>query len=409
MLFFTGGVGGGATVQVASLESGASKNLTAGSSPTLTAGGHLVFARDGALWAAKFDTDRAELASDPVPVVEGIHVNSPGFAIFDLRGDTLSYVRSYGNREGHTSRRHLVWVDREGREEVLQAPPRTYEYPRLSPEGGRVGVASRDGDWDLWLWHLPEGPLDPLTSGPARDPYLVWASDGREVIFSSSRADQRPDRLRAAMNLYRLAADGTEDPIRLTVSEEQQAPDALSPDGRELIFRDGYPQHDLWRLRLVKGAEPQVLLAGSADERQATISPDGRWLAYSSNESGEYQVYVRPFPKVDEGRVPVSATGGESPLWSLDGRELFYRVPGSPSRMMAVSVGVEDARFVASRPELLFESDHLFGETGRNYDVAADGRFLMVKPAESDASAGDRREIVVVSNWTQELERILEQ
>ncbi len=188
----------------------------------------------------------------------------------------------------------------------------------------------------------------------------------------------------------------------------ERFPSSVSPDGQFLVFREGATTgFDLGILPLDAPQDERLLLSSDFAELHGAISPDGRWLAYASDESGQREVYVRSFPDVDSGRWHVSAGGGESPVWSRATRELFYRVRGFPvSAMMAVSYQADDEGFFASAPELLFESEHVFGPSGRNYDVTPDGqRFLMIKAAPSGRSVDGAPQVVVVLNFDEELKR----
>ena len=206
-----------------------------------------------------------------------------------------------------------------------------------------------------------------------------------------------------SFNLYQRAADGTGSVKRLTETTDLQFPSSISPDGKLLVYRvGGAAAFDLGVLSLRGEGAPRPLLASEFEERNAEVSPDGHWLAYQSDESGEDRIYVRPFPDVEGGRYPISAGGGTEPLWSPDGSELFYRAADS---LMAVRVRTEPA-FEAGTPEELFTGRYAFA-IGRMYDIAPDGlRFLMIK-AGGKTEEGAGNQVILVQNWFEELERLV--
>ncbi len=391
----------GLEVGVYSLDSDEIRFLLPGRSPRYARSGHLVFMRENALWAVPFDVESLEIRGAPVPVVEGVQTDQTT-RNYDLRAGTLVYG-SAGSLAASGSRL-VVWLDREGREEVVPLRVSGYFYPRISPEGDRFGVTDQSADGDVWIWHMRQKRLTRLTFEPGADIYSTWTPDGRDVIFSSLRD--------GGFHLFRKPANGTGAAVRLERAEDarptERFPSSVSPDGKFLVFREGATAgFDLGILPLDEPQDARLLLSSDFAELHGAISPDGRWLAYASDESGQREVYVRPFPNVDSGRWHVSAGGGESPVWSRTTRELFYRVRGFPaSAMMAVSYQANDEGFRASAPELLFESEHVFGASGRNYDVTPDGqRFLMIKAAPSDRSVDGASQVVVVLNFDEELKR----
>ena len=293
----------------------------------------------------------------------------------------------------------LVWVDRRGREEAIAAPPRAYLYPRLSPDGTRVALDIRDQENDIWIWDLPRQNLARLTVDPALDWAPVWTPDGRRIVFGSYRGG-------GAANLYWQAADGAAQPERLTDTPNDQFPNTVSPDGKRLLAReiDRITGRNVVMVSLDGDRQTTPLLHTTFQELNADLSPDGRWVAFQSNESGQDEVYVRPFPDVNSGRWQVSAGGGSAPIWSRNGRELFFMTHRESTRVTAVSVQ-SGATFSAGKPEMLFEGRYLGGGTGgRAYDVSADGqRFLMIKDPVTDTSTTSASPLVVVVNWFEEL------
>jgi len=357
--------------------------------------GHLVYVLDSTLLAVPFDVDKLEVTGGAIPMAEGIMTSDSrtGAAHFSV-SDTGALVYVTGGSSG-LAERTLVWVDRDGGEEALAAEPRAYTYPRISPDGGRLALDVRGQENDIWLWDFARETLTRLTFAPGVDLYPVWTPDGTQVAFSSDRDEN--------FDLYWKAADGTGTVERLTESENAQFPYAFTPDGSQLVFREtGEQGFNLGVLSLEDSSEP--LLATEFNEYNAELSPDGRWLAYESNASGQQEIYVRPFPNVEDGRWPISDGGGTRPLWSRDKRELFYLAPGA--RLMAVPVQT-DPGFAPGNAEEVF-GGYFVGAgnaVGRTYDISPDGeRFLMIKESDETSST---EEFVVVLNWFEELKRLV--
>ena len=362
--------------------------------------GHLVYALGDTLLAVPFDVDRLDVTGGPVPLVEGVsRAFRTGAANADIaRTGALVYLPGGGSG---AVRRTLVWVDREGNEEPLATPPRPYIYPRLSPDGTRVSLSATDEENDLWTWDLARGTLARLTFTPEGEAYSAWMPDGQRVVFGSSRD--------GVNNLYWRAADGTGTVERLTESPNGQNPYTISPDGARVVFRETSPGTgaDLHVLTLDDERRVAPLIVTEFSEVNAEISPDGQWLAYESNASGQNQVYVRPFPNVDAGGLwQISTAGGRRPLWGPDGRELFYTTEAG---VMGVMVET-DRGFTPGTPALVVQGPYFGiasgGRPGRTYDIAPDGqRFLMLTqgaPADAADFAG-LTQFHVVLNWHQEL------
>ena len=373
--------------------------------------GHLVIARAArppggrpgprttTLLAAPFDARRLELTGAPVPVVPGA-----GSSAWAADG-TLLYAP---NQAGGLweSRRTLVWIDRNGREERLPVPPRAYGEPRISPDGGRVAldVTGDDGATDVFVHDLARGASNRLTfDGSSFNPR--WSPDGRGVVFTAADDD--------GFGLFRKAANGAGQTERLTAGRPvmQVASDWVAgPDALVVMRAAGMTSADVHLLPLDGGGASQPLIATDAVEMLARVSPDRRWIAYQSNESGRWAVYVRPFPNVDDGKWQVSqGGGGYAPVWSADGRELFYVAAGRGGRTMMAVGYAGDPTFTPSRPEPLFALPGGVESGGpfRPWDAAPEGgRFLMVRETEEDPSNDPRQgpaALVYVGNWFAEL------
>ncbi|MFQ5924347.1 MAG: hypothetical protein ACE5M4_16045, partial [Anaerolineales bacterium] len=257
------------------------------------------------------------------------------------------------------------------------------------------------GNTDLWIYELGREKLTRLTFDPAADWFPLWTPDGLRVVFGSSRDGGEG-------NLFWKAADGTGQVERLTTSPNRQASYSFSPDGKRLVFLEGNPKTsaDLGVLLMEGEPTPQPLLQTQFNETRAAISPDGRWIAYRSDESGRFEVYVRPFPNVEEGKWQISRDGGASPLWGPEGRELFYRSGEAMEAMMVVTIETEPT-FTARSPEVLFTGRYYTG-LGRQYDISPDGqRFLMMKKGGQTEETSARPELIVVQNWFEELKRLV--
>jgi eukaryotic-like serine/threonine-protein kinase len=386
-----------AQVAVLDLSTGQSKTLVRGGSDAqYVETGHLVYASAGTLRAVRFDPTRREVLSDPVPVVDQVMMLTTGAADVRISAQgTLVYVP--GSSGGMlTGSRTLVWVTRQGREEPISAPPRAYVLARLSPDGTRAALDVRDQAGDIWIWDFARQNLTRLTTDPSLDTNPVWTPDGRRVMFASARG--------GVGNLFWQSADGTGTAERVSTGPDIQAASSFSPDGKTVIFTEVHAKtgQDVMQLHLDGTAKVEPLVQTTFAETAAEISPDGRWIAYHSNESGQNEVYVRPFPKVDGGRWLISTGGGSRPAWSRSGRELFYLA--LDGAMMAVPVQTTST-FKPGNPSRLFSGrlNALALQAGRGYDVSPDGqRFFMIKDAAAGGAAASIP-INVVVHWTEEL------
>jgi eukaryotic-like serine/threonine-protein kinase len=394
--------GGLETAQVAvrDLRTGTHKVLLRGGSHGhYVASGHLLYVAAGTLRAIPFDPIRLQTHGTAVPVLPRLATTGTGAGDFAVATDgTLVYVDMPGSFAPNA--RTLVWVDRTGKEAPVDAPPRAYLHPRLSPDGTRVVLASGDQENDIWIWDLRRAMLTRLTLDPGTDWFPVWTADGRRIIFSSNRGGQP--------NLWWQAADGTGVAERLTTSSNGQWATGITPDGTAVVFHELTPTtgRDLLQLALDGTRRVTPLLQTKFDERNGIVSPDGRWLAYDSNSSGSFEIYVRPFPNVGGGQWQVSTAGGRQPLWARSGKEVFY--VGADGALLRVPVEASGATWNAGAPmKLLGRRYHNGSDTGRTYDVSPDGqRFLMIKAPETDAGAAPPA-LIVVQHWDEELKRLV--
>jgi serine/threonine protein kinase/Tol biopolymer transport system component len=392
-----------AQIAIVDLDSGQRSTLVRGGSDArYVPSGHLVFAGAGGLSAIRFDLRRRTVVGDPVSPLEHVAIAGEGKANMSLtESGTLVYLQSAAtDTAGFT----LVWVDRDGHEEPIAAPPRAYVGPRISPDGTRIAVESRDQENDIWLWDLARQALTRLTFDPAIDRDPVWTPDGRHIIFASSRT--------GAFDLYARAADGTGTDVRLTASTNSEYATQVTPDGLFVIGYEVRPRTAFDVVRFALNGSPgaggavtrsELLIETTADDRNAELSPNGRYLAYQSNDSGQFEVYVRPYPQVGGGRWQVSTSFGKAPAWARNGRELFYM--DRTNHLMAVPVDTQGATFSAGAAVAVLQTPYATPFAWRMYDVSADGtRFLMIKDRFSQTAAPT---IVVAQNWIEELKRIL--
>ena len=392
---------------VLDLESGDVTRLgIQGFSPRYVSTGHLVYAAgDGSVRAVPFDVEALTVTGNVVPLLEGVSVKAGGAADFDISTDGRLVYNSGGGDGGFT--RTLVWVDRTGREEALGAPVRGYTYPRISPDGRRVALDIRGDGGGIWIWDFSASTLTRMILGEGSFSYPVWNPDGSRIAYGDN-----------IDILWKLANTGTPEVLLAhpggegTGSGGGRAPTPyfFTPDGSALVFRDqNHPEtrDDLVMMSVGGDGSPLWRLAGPFIERNAELSPDGRWMAYQSDESGAFQIYVRPFPGVVEGnQVQVSNAGGTLPLWSRDGAELFY-LQTSAARTELVSVAVRsggaDQAFAFGERNVILDWPY-FGLLGRSYDVSPDGeRFLAIRAGDAAANANATVDITVVLNWFTEL------
>jgi hypothetical protein len=388
-------------VAVLDLSTGTHKILLRGGSQAqYVSSGHLVYVAADTLRAVAFDLGRLETIGSGIPVVSPVVILPTGTAEFDIgRDGTLVYA---AGGPGTAPARTLVWVDRQGHEEAIDAAPaRSYLYPQLSPDGTRVALEIRDQENDVWVWSLARKTLTRITSDPGIDQAPVWMPDGLRVVFTSARDG-------GIGSLYWQAADGSGSAERLTESPAYQRASAVLPDGVRVLFWEagGKTATDVMMLSLEKGRRVQPLIQGPLVDRNPEVSPDGQWLAYESNDSGQLQVFVRPFPDVNKGKIQVSTVGGAQPLWARNGQELFYIAPGGVLMSVPVKRGTT---WTAGTPTRLFQAPYFRGGGGsdsRTYDASPDGkRFLMIKQDVPGNQPAAR--IVVVQHWLEELKRLV--
>jgi serine/threonine-protein kinase len=395
-----------ADVVIYSRDTGQRKILIHGGSAARYVGsGQIIYAVRGSLMAVPFDPQRLELTGRASPVLEQVGraavsgENNTGAANFAVSSDgTLAYVPAQGGPP-----RTLVWVDHQGREsQILQIGTRPFSDPRLSPDGQRIAIQIGDEDDDIWMFDLVRGSLTRQTFEPDEQETPIWSPDGRSIAYTSTEGGRSP-------TVFRRRADGTGLPEALWSAPGVQFHTHVedwTADGRTLLISHGGTsvgvQEEITALTLDGDRTPTRLLPSRFVVRHARVSTNGRWLAYTSNESGREEVYVQPYPSL-QGKWQISTGGGAQPVWSKNGDELFYRGEGS---VIAVRISA-GASFAAGLPQKLFQDHYYSNSDHTGYDVASDGRFLLVKgdPAEQPMAA--RPQIIVVQNWLEELKRLV--
>ncbi len=373
------------------LETGERRVLVEGGSyPRYAPTGHIVYIGSAGLMAVPFDLRKLQVTGSPTAVQEGVMASSAiGSAQFSLSGDgSLFYIPGGGPRADFT----LEWVDRKGTARPITETRRAFAAPRLSPDGQKVVTTIEETSRDVWVHDIQRGTTARLTfEGDSLGP--VWSPDGKRIVYGAIRGGMPP-------KLFWRPADGSGPEEQLTIGEKPQFPDAFSSDGRWLAFSQISPGTG-WDLGVLplEGDSPRrasPLVETAFNEMGAAFSPDARWFAYYSNESGPYQIYVQPFPGPG-GKWQISQEGGTQPAWVRD--EIFYR---NGDKIMAVTVKTQPT-FAVERPRLLFERRFETASfPGRFYDVSRDGqRFVLVRGAGQAGATS----LNVVLNWFEELKR----
>jgi len=379
---------GGLPIYLASLDSSERKLLlNADATNVVYSQGHLLFLRETTLMAQPFDAQRLELTGEPFPIAEQIQTlgNAPPYGVFSAsENGVLAYQTGAGAVNSQ-----LVWLDRTGKQIGVLGDPAAYADIELSPDGRQASVSLPDQAGrarDIWLYDVARGLKTRLTFDPADELTLIWSPDGSRVVFNSRRKGQ--------MDLYQKAADGSGTEEVLLEDNRQKYPVSWSADGRFILYisAGGPTGNDLFVLPLSGDRKPIPFLNTQFNEARGQFSPDGRWIAYGSNESGGDEVYVAPFPGPG-GKRQVSTAGGGSPRWRRDGSEIFYLAPDN--KLMAAAVNGRGTSFEVGVVKPLFDARPTTG--GRfSYAVTADGQQFLVNTVTEQAASAP---ITVVVNW----------
>ena len=393
-----------ASIVVESLSSHRRQTLLSGGfDAKYVTSGHLIYARQGTVFAVPFDLSTKTLAGAPVPVLQGISSIGAGVSFGGQGGSSQLSVSSdgvlvYVAAETARNERTMAWVDRTGRELPVPIPPRALVYPRISPDGQRVALDIRDQNQDIWTWDVRREVLAPLTFDPAPDISPIWSPDGKRIAF-----------FRSGKGLFWQLADGSGTAESLIEARtDSLAPNDFTRDESLLLYTTQTAGGtDLLTLDLATRTSKPLIADPTANEWNAELSPDNRWIAYQSDETGQQEIFVRPFPDVNNGKWTVSRSGGTRPHWSADGKELFYMGGGAQnsggSPLMSVEVTTTQT-FQAGAPRQVLVGPFYSGLASRTYDVTRDGqRFLVIKSAGNGIATG---RLIMVENWFGELRRV---
>jgi Tol biopolymer transport system component len=388
-----------AGIAVVSLKDRLRKNILehAGMNPIYLPSGHLVYVTKGSLFAVPFDAERLEVRGEAKPVIEDV-ANDLAFGSTQVSFSRTGHVLYRAGRAGLL--RDVLWLSEDGRTQALWPEPAMAQEPHFSPDGRRVAMFVFNGPTaDLWIYDIDKTTKTRLTSGLfGRDP--VWSHDGQFIVFQ------------AAGGIFWTRADGAGKPQPLVASKAYMRPSSFSPDGRRLIYAELLSggggaiktvpvENASGQLR---AGQPEVFFQSTATSNlYPRFSQDGRWLAYMDAESGGFEVYVRAFP--DSGaKWQVSNSGGSFPVWSPNGRELFYRSPDN--RIMVVNYGVRGAEFSADKPRL-WSDRRLFNQgVAPTFDLAPDGkRFAVMMLSGGDQPLPNQDHVTLLLNFFDELRR----
>jgi serine/threonine protein kinase len=393
-LFFATGAADVSGNYIGSLDTPETKRVGEGPAAAYAEPGWLLMVHDGTLVARRFDAVRAELVGDPAPVASPVGADALAYpsGLF-----SVSQTGLLAYRTAAATVTQLTWFDRSGTRLGTLGPRDANGLldPALSPDGRRVAARRTvDGNTDIWL--IDDARTTRFTFDPSLEQAPVWSPDGTRIVFSSNR--------KGPLDLYQKRSNGAgiEEPLLETALAK--GPSAWSPDGRFLLYQSQAPKTglDIWVLPMDGARKPFAFVQSSFSERYGQFSPDGRWVAYQSDESGHYDIFVRPFTGSSGAANPtaqweVSTTGGISPRWRRDSKELYYIAPDGT--LMAVRITITGTAFEAGPPSALFQTRIAYGGTSPpgirpEYDVAPDGRFLINSMAEEVNSP-----IIVVQNW----------
>jgi Tol biopolymer transport system component len=387
-----------AQIALLDLRTGTSKVLIRGGSHAhYMSTGHLVYGVTGTLRAVAFNLGRLEVVGTPTPVLE--RVVTTGFGAADIAvaaNGSLVYVPGGVGSGGQQT---IVSVDRQGRATPLPGLSLdSYRDVRVSPDGARLALATQN---DVWIYDLSRATLSRLTTDAAPDTRPLWTLDGQRIIFTSRRAGY--------LELFWRPADGTGSDERLLgrardLIDLQAA--GWSADGRRLLFTEVQPSHQcvIGQIAIERPSDANVLMKDAFCNWYPAVSPEGGWMAYDSNVSGREEIYIERYPELGN-RQQISTGGGRIPLWSRDGRELFF---SSLDGRQMLAVPVQSGTTLATgRPQVLFEIPMVASLSFRPYDIAPDGRFLIIRSEQPEAGGGTASNLIVVQNWSEELKRLV--
>lgn len=350
--------------------------------------GHMIFSQKGTILAVPFNLNTLKVGGTPVPVIDGILLESSSAApqyTFSPKG-SLIYMPGISEQS-----RSFVWVDYNGLFEPLTLPKQSYGTFKLSPDGKKLAVQVIGVNDDIWIFDLERGTPFRLTF-EGNNGVPVWTPNNNAIIFTSDKT--------GAYNLYRILLDSSDSMEQITTSRYYQEPYSITSDGKLLAIGEFHPETkmDIWIIALDSLSEPQIFINTQFNEWGPMFSPNGKWIAYTSDESGRYEVYIQSYPGPG-GKQQISTKGGEEPVWSPDGTELYYR---NGQKWMRVKVFESNDALNLDKPQLFFEGPFM-NVQGFSYDIAPDNkRFLMLIPEQDKTPV---TELKVVLNWFEELNK----
>jgi eukaryotic-like serine/threonine-protein kinase len=355
--------------------------------------GYLLWMQDQTLVAQRFNENNLTREGDPVSVAEQIGLN-PAISIRAAYWASDSGLLVYF-QNASAAKRPLVWLNTDGKQ-VEAAPEDNYAEIALAPGQGRVAVAREEmnaNNYDIWVREFERGVMTRLTFNAAQEHLPLWSPDGKQVVFASNRDG-------AVVQIYRKDASGTGMEERLTDGPTNKFPLDWSKDGKYLLYREDNPSRgrDLMALPLEGVRKPVTVVSTTSQESTGAISPDGRWVAYASNDSGAYQLYVQAFPNAGgpAGRWQVSNGGAYDVRWRGDGKELYYQTLDNSKKMMAVAIQTGPEGVRAETPRVLFSADYPNGFF-RTFDVTPNGkRFLLILDSSQETAT---QQLTVITNW----------
>ena len=381
--------------------------LTGGFHGRYLSSGHIVYVQNGTLFARSFDLNRLEATGQAVPVIGDVmsdtNTGVAQFAVSDT--GTLVYLAGESVTEGVD----IQWLDRDGKASPLRTSYANWWNLRFAPDRRRLALQITEGTDDIWIYEWSRDVLTRVTGNAGDNTLPVWTPDGRRLVFASTRENKAP-------NLYWQRADETGGAARLTSSGNAQRPGSWDPTGRYLVFEelDGQSKLNVMMLEMEgdessgwKAGNPTAILHGTHNEYQPTVSPDGRWLAYVSDESGRDQVYVRPFRKAG-GRVQVSVTGGRVPVWSPTSAEILYGlVERNEGQIMIAPYSVKGDEFIAEKPRPWLGQRYQGRGPNRMFDIHPDGTRVALGPVIGPENRPHYDHVTMVFNLFEMLDRIM--
>lgn len=349
--------------------------------------GHLLYFREGALQAVRFDPDRLEVLSSPAVVADGIAYVPASSSLLAAASDTGTLM--YWRERDWQAPTRVISIDRQGSTAILDPEFHRYSDPALSPDGRRLAVAIDDGVRNLWVLDLERGTRTRATSDPVEQFQPMWTPSGEQLVY----AQEDPD-----FEVYRIRADGTGQPEALTDSPLDEVPGSIAPDGTiAFVVNDPESGFDIWVLDPAGDSEPRPFRRSMFGDQTPSFSPDGRWLAYTSNDSRRDEVYVEPFPGPG-ARAQISTDGGSGPVWARDGGTLYY---WRGDTLVAADVDPEAAFEVRGETELLTVQRERGSAFHAGFDAMPGGGLAILEPDP----AAPPLQLQLVLNWFDEVAR----